>query len=859
MTFTEGALKEAVLNEARKDDNGQLITQEITLDAVHNLPVTPVFWSAGSIVATILHCAPKVVTPIMCVGAYQGNRYGITLEHVPRAVIISHEDLITGNAQFAKTANAVANRNKDYITTVLQTQRQMIKVVPLRPDQIGEFFEADGTPRNVRTIARVFEGKKTAKDSLVRNWLRAAFVAHGTDNNTDSKSQLQIEPDMPATFTNEQSATFYTDLKIGFDKDDHTFGTNVANGLRNCLHPEFIPEVERIDVDLTEDRNVRQRTNAPPTADTTVPTVANTANDGLLQRILQLEESLVEQRRVAEQTRVTQQRREQQRATNATPRAGHPTTNPELFNNTPGQAAFLGHNLPYGGGGLNLTGNGFSTGSTTQFLPPTQQGTTFGAVTGSNPFGDTSIGTSALTGIFGAPTGIGTDSFGFGNVPQQALPPPQFSAAHRLQELQVKAITGHLTAADMNTFQVLKSTMDISEPTAAPKPKDHLGTRGFNLCGWAHLQPSELNHLHQCNEGGWLHYNRAGNKVEREAVVDAYFVQPLVKKNGRFRQILTTEFRDLIINWRLAPTNYEGNKPHGGLGPLTFVTRSLAEQENIEYFRTINALADKPTTSDIERTVPGTPKIPDNIDALITLLVLNQLALVQVIGNKAPPSTEIQRLIEALYDNYTRLTGLENFQGLISNEIIYQLCRHLERYFIVYCTEADVRARRFPKFNIDFLIQGIENNNMSMSHSYGPIFTQKTPQYKSVTPPGGGGGGSGGGASTTASRKREAAAARKAAQPTARTGPGCTEIRKLIEEHRAKNDGKFPRLSDIRTANDFASTKDMCTELGLQSSKCLMWGLYCSCKGKCRNSHQDDFSSFKHDRALEILRKATTM
>jgi hypothetical protein len=53
---------------------------------------------------------------------------------------------------------------------------------------------------------------------------------------------------------------------------------------------------------------------------------------------------------------------------------------------------------------------------------------------------------------------------------------------------------------------------------------------------------------------------------------------------------------------------------------------------------------------------------------------------------------------------------------------VYQLCRHLERYFIVYCTEADVRERRFPKFNIDFLIQGIENNNLSLSHSYGPIF-----------------------------------------------------------------------------------------------------------------------------------------
>jgi hypothetical protein len=81
----------------------------------------------------------------------------------------------------------------------------------------------------------------------------------------------------------------------------------------------------------------------------------------------------------------------------------------------------------------------------------------------------------------------------------------------------------------------------------------------------------------------------------------------------------------------------------------------------------MNTLTENPTSADIERTIPGTPKIPDNINALITLLILNQIALFQVIGDKAPSATEIQRLIEALYDNYNRLTGITNFQGLISN------------------------------------------------------------------------------------------------------------------------------------------------------------------------------------------------
>jgi hypothetical protein len=47
----------------------------------------------------------------------------------------------------------------------------MIKVIPIRPDQIVDFFDPDGTPRSVRPIAKVFQGKKTVKDTLVRNWL----------------------------------------------------------------------------------------------------------------------------------------------------------------------------------------------------------------------------------------------------------------------------------------------------------------------------------------------------------------------------------------------------------------------------------------------------------------------------------------------------------------------------------------------------------------------------------------------------------------------------------------------------------------------------------------------------------------
>jgi hypothetical protein len=314
MPFTEGALREALLTETQRENNGQLICLDFLLDPTHNLPVTPVFWSTGSIVAAVLNCSPKQITPIMCISAHEGNRFGVTIETTPKTVIINHDDTLAHNALFLKNANSIANRDKDYISTVLQTQKHMLSVVPLRPDQLDELFDPDGTLRSVRTVSKVFEGRNTAKDSLFRNWLRAAFVAQDLDNNADSTSQLQIEPDFPATFTAEQSATFYIDLAIGFVEENHTFGTAIKDGILNVLHPSFVPPPEPEVIDVDNDRNVRQR--ASP----------DTTNDALLQRILQLEENLEDQRRREEQLRTTHQ---------ATSAAAPAHLRPSLRNPTP--------------------------------------------------------------------------------------------------------------------------------------------------------------------------------------------------------------------------------------------------------------------------------------------------------------------------------------------------------------------------------------------------------------------------------------------------------------------------------------------------------------------------------------------
>jgi hypothetical protein len=81
------------------------VKQDIELDPTHNLPVTPVFWSTGSIVAAVLNCLLKQITPIMYISAYKGNLFGIIIETTPKAVIINHDDTYENNALFQKNAN----------------------------------------------------------------------------------------------------------------------------------------------------------------------------------------------------------------------------------------------------------------------------------------------------------------------------------------------------------------------------------------------------------------------------------------------------------------------------------------------------------------------------------------------------------------------------------------------------------------------------------------------------------------------------------------------------------------------------------------------------------------------------------
>jgi hypothetical protein len=145
-----------------------------------------------------------------------------------------------------------------------------------------------------------------------------------------------------------------------------------------------------------------------------------------------------------------------------------------------------------------------------------------------------------------------------------------------------------------------------------------------------------------------MNYLAATTKVERKAIVKFNFVQPLIQQDPLFASILTGDFADNILPCQFAPKNYSGMKPTGGMGPLTFISWSTSEHEDLKYFNRLNAAASERTTSDIERAKAGTPILPTDIDGVLNVVVLNQMAISSSLSQWAAPAQGIRTLFSVL-------------------------------------------------------------------------------------------------------------------------------------------------------------------------------------------------------------------
>jgi hypothetical protein len=112
-------------------------------------------------------------------------------------------------------------------------------------------------------------------------------------------------------------------------------------------------------------------------------------------------------------------------------------------------------------------------------------------------------------------------------------------------------------------------------------------------------------------------------------------------------------------------------KSTGGMGPLTFISRSTAEHKNLQYINRLNAAASERTKADIERAKAGTPILPTDIDESLNVVVLNQMAIASSLSQWAAPAQGIRTLISVLRANYTQLKGMVNLQETFGNGITF--------------------------------------------------------------------------------------------------------------------------------------------------------------------------------------------
>jgi hypothetical protein len=195
---------------------------------------------------------------------------------------------------------------------------------------------------------------------------------------------------------------------------------------------------------------------------------------------------------------------------------------------------------------------------------------------------------------------------------------------------------------------VLKATLPTPDTNSAPTKDKNISIQFCSILGWAGFTTNQRHFLHQETNRKWMKFLAATTKAERKAVVKSNFVQPLVQQDPLFASILTDDFANTILSCQLAPKNYSGMKPAGGMGPLTFISCSTAEHENLQYFNRLNVAASERTTADIERAKAGTPILPTDIDGLLNVIVLNQMALASSLSKWAAPAHGIRKLINVL-------------------------------------------------------------------------------------------------------------------------------------------------------------------------------------------------------------------
>jgi hypothetical protein len=158
------------------------------------------------------------------------------------------------------------------------------------------------------------------------------------------------------------------------------------------------------------------------------------------------------------------------------------------------------------------------------------------------------------------------------------------------------------------------------------------------------------------------------------------------------------------------------------LGPLAFVPQERKEIEMMSHQLAVIEAAKTSTTSDVDRTKLGRPKIPTNVDGYNSVIEACKEVNEFLFTNRCEFITLLQGTLLALYGNYHAYEHMEFFGRTIGAELPFQLTRASEQLFGTATSEHQLLNGTLPSLDFDFLVNGIRINNLNTSQSRPALF-----------------------------------------------------------------------------------------------------------------------------------------
>lgn len=393
-----------------------------------------------------------------------------------------------------------------------------------------------------------------------------------------------------------------------------------------------------------------------------------------------------------------------------------------------------------------------------------------------------------------------------------------------------------MSPADYSHLQILDQIAKGHTPPPTASPSNPLATgRLHNLLGWSGGLTENDFHTH--TQHVWQTVLQHKTLADREQQIRQVMLPVLVRSYPKLKKLLHHEFIRTIAQLAFAPRpDAPSNKP--GLGPLAFVPRTTKELQAAQDQLELLAQASFQNIRDIEKTKLNTPVIPAEINGLITVLENQCHLLYGLFSHYCPLAQEIHRVVVALSTN-DNIANIADFKWAVAAEILHHISTASITFFEHHASQQDITTRTLPSASLSWLAEEILRGRVTPSNAKPRIFTKPATSTKPTR-------------NETRKRSRDTNTDfdRPRTDPiTKQLSPKCQA---LVTAYRAKNNARlFPKLADIRKANNFADNAAFKRHIGIADDACMRYEFYgeCTIQG-CQNTHNPTASTNAQHPAL---------